>query len=182
MKKQRKRIVIGYTEEDILQHLTTGDLLISFFLSARSSKVFYREAYKRARIRYRYKRSLEGLEKKGLVMSKDDTLLLTEKGRELVDILASRSASITAVWKGRWWIAAYDIPVSMSPYRFELRKILIRAGFRKLQHSVWVHPHRCKELELFVKNNPRMRTFIHYFEALPFAGLESIEEWKKLDT
>lgn len=181
MNKRRTRTSLGSTEEDILRHLTAGDLLMSFLLSSRSSRAFYREAYKRARIRYQYKRSIEGLEKKGVVAHRGDTIFLTEKGKELAEILASRSAPIAASWKGRWWIAAYDIPVSMNPYRFELRRILIRAGFRKLQHSVWMYPHQCKELELFLKNNPSIRTFVRYFQAQPFAGLETIEDWKRLD-
>ena len=179
-KKIRERSFLGPLEEDVLQHLTAGDLLTSFLISGRSTRTFYREAYQRARARYRLKRSIRGLETKGLVACRGNTIHLTGKGRELMQILASRATPIGTAWKGTWWIVMYDIPISMNPIRFELRSVLIRAGFRKLQHSVWVHPHPCKELELFLKNHPRMITYVRYLEAPPFAHLETMQDWKKL--
>ncbi|OGG79909.1 hypothetical protein A3A39_03800 [Candidatus Kaiserbacteria bacterium RIFCSPLOWO2_01_FULL_54_13] len=181
-KKMRERSILGPLEEDILQHLTAGDLLMSFLISGRSTRAFYREASLRAHARYRRKRSIRGLEAKGLVAYRGDTIHLTEKGRELMQILAARTTPVEAAWKGTWWIVMYDIPINLNPMRFELRRILIRAGFRKLQHSVWVHPHKCKELELFVKNHPRMAAYVRYLEAPPFAHLEKMQDWKKLAT
>ena len=74
----------------------------------------------------------------------------------------------------------YDIPISYNPFRFELRAILLRAGFRKLQYSVWAYPHPCKELEIFLKNNPRISAYVRYMEVPPFSGLETRADWKKL--
>lgn len=158
-----------------------GDVLISFLTSHRSSRAFYREAYKRAHMRYKYKRSMVGLEEKGFLTRQGDMVRLTAKGMELADVLASRPVQPTK-WGGHWWIVMYDIPVAMNPFRFELRSILIRAGFRKLQQSVWVYPHACRELELFLKNNPNMGAFVRYVETLPFVGLQTMDDWKKLST
>ncbi|MEK7509133.1 MAG: hypothetical protein AAB605_00285 [Patescibacteria group bacterium] len=176
---RRKRTSLGNIERDILQHLTAGDLLISFLVSGRSIRAFHREAYKRARERYRYKRSVEGLEMRGLVTRDEDMLGLTDKGRELIEILASRSKRQTT-WRGRWWIVMYDIPVSMNAYRFELRRILAQSGFRTLQHSVWINPAPCRELEIFLRNNPPMNRFVRYLEALPFAHMQTMDDWEKL--
>lgn len=172
--------MLGPVEEDILQHLSGGDMLMSFLLSGRSTRVFYREAYRRARARYHDRRALEGMERKGLVSRRGELLSLTREGRELAEILKQRALSTNVAWKGRWWVLLYDIPVSISPFRFELRRMLIRGGFRKLQHSVWVCPHPSKELELFLKRRPKLSRYVRYFEALPFPGLESIADWKKL--
>ncbi|MDP3645923.1 MAG: hypothetical protein Q8R25_02450 [bacterium] len=180
--KKRKRNVLGPLEEDVMRHLTAGDFLMSFLLSGRSTRAFYREANKRALARQRYERSVDGLQRRGLVTKRGDEVCLTEKGKELASILVSRTTAIDAPWKGSWWVVIYDIPVSLNPLRFELRRILIRAGFRKLQHSVWIHPHQCKELEIFVKSNPRIGTFVRYMEVQPFAHLETIGDWKKLPT
>ncbi len=180
MKNQRgKRTALGKIEHDVLQHLTAGDFLISFLISGRSTRALYREAYKRARARYRYKRSIEGLAARGLVARSGDSLRLTDKGKELLEILASRQQK-QGRWHGRWWIVMYDIPVSMSSYRFELRRILIQSGFRKLQHSVWINPHSCRELEIFLRNSPAMNKYVRYVETLPFAQMETLDDWKRL--
>jgi DNA-binding transcriptional regulator PaaX len=156
-----------------------GDFLMSFFLSGRSTRAFYREAYKRARARYQYKRSIERLAEKGFVACDGDAVRLTREGRQLIEILKSRDLP-TKDWDHRWHVVMYDIPVSVNPFRFQMRRILIRAGFRKLQHSVWIHPYTCKELEIFLTNNPRLHAFVRYLESLPFAGMETIADWKKL--
>ena len=179
-KRRRKRFVLGRVEEEIMAELSAGDLLISFLLSGRSARAFYREAGKRARARYRDKRSIEKLEKKGLIARRGEVACLTHEGKELMEILASRNISTSTKWDGHWRIVLYDIPVSMSSFRFELRRLLIRNGFRKLQHSVWIHSHGSKELELFLLRVPRMSRYVRYVESLPFPGLETISDWKKL--
>ncbi len=180
--KQRKKFVLGSIQKDILQHLTTRDLLLSFLLSARSTRAFYREAYKRARARYRSKRSVESLEKIGLLARHGDMVGLTEKGKELMRVLASQVTLPENEWRGNWWIVMYDIPVSMNSFRFELRRLLVRAGFRKLQHSVWIRPHPCMELELFLKGNQRLAKYVRVLEAPPFAYLRTMRDWKNLAT
>ena len=175
-------MLLGPVEEDVMRHLSAGDFLMSFLLSGRSTRAFYREAHQRARARYYYARSIEGLRKKGLVTRDGDVVRLTEKGEELEQILLSRQTESAAAWTGSWWIVMYDIPVTHNEFRFQIRSILVRAGFRKLQHSVWINPHHCKELEAFLKNNPRVNSFVRYVEARPFAGLETMSDWRKLTT
>lgn len=177
--KPRKRYVLGSVEEDIMEHLSAGDLLMSFLLSGRSTRAFYREAHERARARYRDKRTIDRLERKGLVSRRGERVSLTQEGRELMEILSSRTIPATE-WKGHWWVVLYDIPVSATPFRFELRRMLIRRGFRKLQHSVWIHPHGSKELESFLKRASKLRRYVQYVEVLPFADLETLADWKKL--
>jgi DNA-binding transcriptional regulator PaaX len=179
--RRRKRTTLKNVEHDILQHLTAGDLLVSFLVSGRSTRALYREAHKRARARYIYKRSIENLEVRGLVERRKDALRLTNKGKELLEILASRAKS-TITWQNRWWLVMYDIPVSMNAYRFELRRILTQSGFRKLQHSVWIHPAPCRELEIFLRDNPTMNRYVRYLEAPPFSSMASLNDWKKLQT
>jgi len=177
---RRKRKALGSLEEDIMRHLTAGDFLMSFLLSAKSTRAFYREANRRALARHRYDRSVESLRRRGLVTRHGDAVHITEKGEEILSVLLSHTNAEKLPWKGTWWIVMYDIPVSLNPFRFELRRILIQAGFRKLQHSVWIHPHQCFELNIFLKNNPRIGAFVRYVEAQPFAHMETIGDWKKL--
>ena len=177
--RPRNRTALRSIEQDILGQLTAGDMLMSFLLSARSTRAYYREASKRARARYLYKRSLEGLQARGLVTLREDTIGLTKKGKELMEIIASRPREQQR-WNSRWWIVIYDIPVSMNPYRFELRRILAQSGFRKLQHSVWISPQPCHELEIFLHNNPEVSNFVRCIETLPFANMKTVADWKKL--
>lgn len=176
---KRKRTALGNIERDILQHLTAGDLLISFLRSGRSTRALYREAYKRARARYRLKRSIEGLEARGLVERSGEKLHISVKGRELLEILASRTTK-NVRWSGLFWIVMYDIPIALNAYRFELRRILIQSGFRVLQQSVWISPYPCRELELFLRNNPSLNRAVRYIEVPPFAHMETLQDWKKL--
>ncbi len=83
-------------------------------------------------------------------------------------------------WSGRWWLVIYDIPVSMNAYRFELRQTLVRAGFRKLQHSVWISPEPCDKLKILLRRNPEFNDLVRYIETLPFVQMETLGDWKKL--
>ena len=180
MRKRNKRFALGAVEEDILEQLSTGDFLMSFLLSGRSTRAFYREAGKRARARFRDKRSIERLKDRGLLLQSGDLLALTQKGRDMLELLHSKTMPVTSRWSGRWWIVLYDIPVSASAFRFELRRRLIRGGFRKLQHSVWIYPHPSRELEIFLKHNPMITRYVRYLEVLPFSGLTTVAEWRRL--
>jgi DNA-binding transcriptional regulator PaaX len=182
MRKQKRLTTPGHVEEDILLGLSIGEVLWSALISARSTRTFYREAYKRAHAKYVRKRAAEALRAKGLIDLRDDTTILTSKGREIVKILSSRKAVVDKLWRGNWCIIMYDIPVSMSPFRFELRSILVRAGFKKLQHSVWIHASPCKELELFLKNNRRLIPFVRLVQASPFVGMQTLADWNRLAT
>ncbi len=180
-KKPRTHLTIQPVQRDILEQLSNKEMLISALLSGASTKQFYREARQRARDRYNYKRSLTRLEQRGLIRQSNDVFCLTVEGRELLEVLAVQEV-VDRTWKGRWWLVMYDIPVSMTPFRFEIRRILVRAGFRKLQQSVWIHWHRCSELEGYLRKNSQLQNLIRYVETLPFPHMESLEDWKKLTT
>jgi len=152
---------------------------MSALLSGRSVRAFYREARKRARIRSQRKRSIEGLANKGLVETQGDIVYLTQKGKELQQILQSKTGP-EGTWDESWWIVMYDIPTSINAFRFELRRILIQSGFRKLQHSVWIHPRPCLELEFLMRAHPRLSKYIRYLKAPPFTHMKTITDWKKL--
>jgi DNA-binding transcriptional regulator PaaX len=122
---------------------------------------------------------MEGLETQGLIERRGDIVHLTNKGKELLEVLSSRRRT-EKKWKSRWWMVMYDIPVSLNAYRFELRRVLEEAGFRILQHSVWISPYPCRELELSLRDNPEVSQFIRYIEVPPFAHMETLNDWKKL--
>ena len=43
-----------------------------------------------------------------------------------------------------------------------MREVLKRAGFQKLQHSVWIFPHECAELSLLIQEESGLKKHILY--------------------
>lgn len=188
-KKQHARnrfsLRIGKQDINIMQHLTYGDLLMSVLLSARSTRQFYREANKRALARYRAKKALERLQRSGYVVATrhaDPHIILTKKGGALLQraLLLSSKPALHSSWEGTWTLVLYDIPVSHSAYRYDLRSMLIRAGFRKLQHSVWISPHPCEELQRYIEQHAGLRRYVRILTANPAPGLRHVDDWEKL--
>lgn len=183
--RNHSRTRVSKQDIDIMHYLTFGDILVSSLLSARSSKQFYREAAKRAVARYRAKMAVERLRQNGYVVTtqhRDPHIVLTEKGSALLQrasLLRSRPAPDSS-WRGSWTLVLYDIPVSHNAYRYDLRSMLVRAGFRKLQHSVWVSPHPCDELQHYIEQHTELRRYVRVLTANPTAGLLNIGDWKKL--
>ena len=75
-----------------------------------------------------------------------------------------------------WEVARYfiRIPESYSKLRHRVRAILMRAGFTKLHHSIWIFPHECRELSNFIKQDRRLKSYVLY------GVLESIEGTERL--
>ena len=176
---------LGKRDLDIMEHITFGDVVMSALLSSRSTKQFYREATKRAVARYRAKKALERLRQHGYVDTTEDNdphVTLTTKGRELLlraKLLKSKAIQASP-WQGTWTLVLYDIPVSHSAYRYDLRSVLIHAGFRKLQHSVWISPYPCEELQNYVTEHAGLCRYVRVLTAHPLPGLNTIDDWRKL--
>ncbi len=54
-------------------------------------------------------------------------------------------------WDGKWRVVVFDIQERQRHKRDELREMLGRTGFTRLQDSVWVYPFRCDEVVALVK-------------------------------
>ena len=80
----------------------------------------------------------------------------------------------TQDWDYKWRIAAFDIPEKYSSLRDKVRDILKRAGFEKLQASVWIFPHECEELVQLIKKESNLSGYVLY------GVLERIEDDDRL--
>ena len=161
----KKRIrKLGAIERDVLGELTLGDMLYSFLLSGRSTKQFYRLARERANHRHRRKLAIERLVEHEFISTRGDRLSITEHGRSALDDRVARTFDLlkTVAWDGKWRIVAFDIPERYSVLRNKVREILKRAGFQKLQHSVWIFPHECAELSLLIQEESGLKKHILY--------------------
>ncbi len=173
---QRKRR-LGGVEREILEDLSAGDLLVGFLCSGRSRKRMYKVARERAQSRYRIKKAIRTLTEKGLVRQQGERLSITEAGTIALErtIRAVRNSLTSKRWDRKWRIVSFDIPEHTKELRHEIRSILKRAGFIRLQNSVWIFPHDCRELSGLLRNNKETRKYVLY------GVLESIDddEWLK---
>jgi phenylacetic acid degradation operon negative regulatory protein len=91
-----------------------------------------------------YKNTVYNLKKRGVVdiISKDGKrfLKLTKKG-ELEVLLAKARLPIGGNWDGKWRIIIFDIPEDAKLLRDQLRGLLKRNNFKKLQASVYINPY-----------------------------------------
>jgi DNA-binding transcriptional regulator PaaX len=69
-------------------------------------------------------------------------------------------------WDKKWRIVIFDIPEKLKMIREALRYHLIRLGFRKLQHSVFVLPFECRNEIEYLTEFFNARKFIRFIEAV----------------
>jgi len=163
--RQNKRTrQLGAIERDVLNELTFGDLLYGFLLSSRSTKRFYKLARERANHRYRRKLAIERLMELDYIHARGERLNITGAGQNALGQAVGKTLNLlkTKTWDHKWRIATFDIPEAYAPLRNKVRTILKRAGFVKLQHSIWIFPHECEEVVQLIKTESRLSKYILY--------------------
>ncbi|KKW19679.1 MAG: hypothetical protein UY63_C0008G0039 [Parcubacteria group bacterium GW2011_GWA2_51_10] len=173
------RARLGSIERDILEELTLGDMMYSFLLSGRSTKQFYRLARERATYRYRRKLAIQRLIEFEYIRERGKYLGITRGGRNALGVSIDETHRLlsTAVWDHKWRIATFDIPEKYRLLRDKVRAVLKKAGFVKLQQSIWVFPHECEELVQLIKEESRLSRYILYGV---LSRIEGEERLKKL--
>lgn len=86
-----------------------------------------------------------------------------------------RTSLLATTWDGKWRVVAFDIPENIQSLRYHIRAILKRAGFIKLQHSVWIFPHECREISELIKSDERVKKYVLY------GVLEQIDDSERLE-
>ena len=175
-RSRNRRTRLGSIEREVLEELSAGDLFIGFLCSARSTRRMYKVARERARKRYLVKRAAERLASEGYIRRDGELLSMRAAGLRLLRQTASNihEKLRTKEWDGKWRMVTFDIPERQRESRNAVRAILKRAGFVKLQHSVWIFPHECEELAQLIKEDTRLSRHVLY------GVLESIEDDAKL--
>jgi len=91
-----------------------------------------------------YRNAAYNLQKRGSVkiVTKNGKkfLQLTKKGR-LEVLLAKAKMAVSGKWDGKWRLIIFDIPEWAKPRRNQLRKLLKKNNFHRLQDSVYVNPY-----------------------------------------
>ena len=151
---------LGPVEQEVLESLSAGDLLVGFLCSAMSTRQMYRVAHRRAKRRFVVRRAIERLSSTGYIDIIRNQAHITLTGRNLLLMSAEclRNSLKTAKWDGKWRIVVFDIPQKHSDARRQIRTILKKAGFRMFQQSVWIFPHECSTLASLLNNNEVLKT------------------------
>ncbi|MDO8521814.1 MAG: hypothetical protein Q7S08_00815 [bacterium] len=164
MRLKKRARQLGPIEREVLNELSFGDLIYGFLLSARSTRRFYKLARERANYRYRRKLAVERLVELDYIRERGERLNITAAGQSALGQVIGKTLELlkTKKWDGKWRIAVFDIPEVYAPLRNRVRTILKRAGFVKLQHSIWIFPHECEELVRLIKEESRLSQYILY--------------------
>ncbi|MDO8617513.1 MAG: CRISPR-associated endonuclease Cas2 [Candidatus Uhrbacteria bacterium] len=127
------------------------------------------------------KQALYRLDKKGYLvirqMHSGWLVTLTKRGREefLKYELGEKQLKKHKHWDHKWHCLMFDISEKRRPIRDQVRHLLRRLGFYRLQDSVWVFPYECREVLDLLRTKYRIRS-----EAL-YVVMESLDNdrWLK---
>ncbi len=89
---------------------------------------------------------------------------ITGKGTRAIGAAIGKTRAMLGKkpWDKKWRMVAFDIPQEHGSARARIRGILRRAGFVKLQQSIWVFPHECQELVDLIKEETHLASCILY--------------------
>ena len=124
----------------------------------------YKVARERANRRYKTRKAIDRLIASGYVNRHGEKIGITAEGNRALERLVkiTNTKLRSHSWDRKWRMVAFDIPERHKGLRDQVRLILKRAGFRKLQHSVWIFPHACEELAALIKEDPRVASHLLY--------------------
>ncbi len=111
----------------------------------------------RQRFYYRISQATTRLARNGLIkiqiVGEKNLVHLTEKGLTEINKILIKDYQIPeqALWDGKWRLLIFDVREAKRKVRTYLRLLLARAGFVRLQDSVWVHPYPCDEFITLVR-------------------------------
>ncbi|MEK7480287.1 MAG: CRISPR-associated endonuclease Cas2 [Patescibacteria group bacterium] len=175
---------LGAIERDVLGDLSSGDALYGFLFSARSTRRMFKLARERANDRYRRKLAIERLVRLGYIHARGERLRITGAGQNALGQVVAKTLELlkTKTWDNKWRIAAFDIPEEYAPLRNKVRTILKRAGFVRLQYSIWIFPHECEELVQLIKSESQLSKHILYGVLDRIEDEERLKKLFRLDT
>lgn len=181
MMAQLERAAAEKTHRSQIQQKLT---LALFRITNYSSLAFAPESYLRKRlglpdanklsVSHRMRQALARLERRGLVERGDKgwNFRLTTNGKKFAEKAeAAEKLKIRKPkrWDEKWRVVIFDVPERYRSSRERFRRILQKAGFLRLQDSVWVHPYECEELIAFMRKELRLGGSVLY---LIVEGLE----------
>ncbi len=136
---------------------------------------------------YRVRESLKRLADKGIISYKRSpegwSAHITAAGMkyaEQLEILDRIDIQKPRTWDGKWRVVMFDIWERRRSMRDKLRGMLQKAGFYKVQNSVWVHPYDCEDLIVFLRTEMRLGRGVIYMIADGIEGDSALRDHFRL--
>lgn len=180
LKQKRKRVRI----QEILLLTLYGTAALTMAVAApnalRVLKYFDPQIGKKRNAAHRIQQAFRRLESRGLVARNAATnrFELTKNGERYTRRLKEKDSLMPQrqqkrKWDGRWRIIVFDIWERRRGVRDQLRRTLVRIGFKRIQNSVWAYPFECEELLALLRLDFRLGRSILYIVA---EGIENDAE------
>ena len=100
---------------------------------------------------------IEKIEKDGEIY-----IRITSSGAKMIQRDFPLLSLQNKTWDHKWRIVAFDIPEELKEKRDALRFVLKRAGFVKMQQSIWIHPLDCTELSNLLEHDRQLTSCVVY--------------------
>jgi len=169
--------------------------LVLFRMTNYSSLAFTSEHYLRKRlglpsadkpsVSRRMRQALVRLEKRGLVErgNKGWNFRLTAPGKkfaEKAEVAERLLIRKPKKWDEKWRVVIFDVPERYRSSRERFRRILQKAGFLRLQDSVWIHPYDCETLVAFMRKELKLGGNVLYLIVEGLEGEAKVREYFKI--
>lgn len=173
----RQRMLIA------LFRMTTQSSSAAFAPEEVLRKRLFPEAAKGPVVR-RMRQALQRLEVKGVVRRERTahgwSAFLTDKGKKMAEKMEHAErirVRVPRTWDQKWRLVIFDVWERRRGVRDKLRRALQKAGFRRVQGSVWACPYDCEDLIAFLRADLRLGEGIVYLIA---EGVENDAKLRKL--
>jgi CRISPR-associated endonuclease Cas2 len=146
-------------QEAVLATVTTAGVISISLLAPQVVKALYKlGVVSHVRKNDVVRSTASRLKEKGLLKFENGYYSLTQAGEKILRYwqMADYQIQIPKKWDKKWRVIIFDIPEKKRRIRAEVRRILMEAGFQRLQDSVWVHPYDCEDVIGLVKTNLRI--------------------------
>ena len=112
-------------------------------------------------------RALSILKYRGYIRTEHDRIELTPKGIERARRykLETLSLDTSGEWDGIWRVVIWDVPERQRRQRNQIRLVLRHLGFVRIQQSIWVTPHPCREPIDYLRERFELQRSLVYLEA-----------------
>ncbi len=143
------------------------------------------ERLEKKNLKKRMDQAIVRLKKNGLIVlerTKDGARLrLTQKGLKATEsMLMYEAPPKPKRWDRKWRIVIFDIWEKRRTARDNLRRVLQRIGFKKIQDSVWVYPYDCEELFVLLRAELKLGRGMLYIVAEEIEGDTHLRQHFKL--
>lgn len=174
--KKQPRVNI---EAVVLKTIATAGLLALVLCAPNALQVLKQFGFDKKRKKnpkYLINGAVERLVKKGLLKLEDDnkSVSVTNEGQRTLAFFEAGKITVKKKWDGKWRVVIYDIPHKRKRSRDQLRHLLTKIGFVRLQNSVWIYPYETEELVTLIKMDNFLQKEVIYLV------VEKIEHEEKI--